>query len=120
MGRIKGASHDRRSFLDKLPHSSLARRVDTRLPPVWTRYAGAVMIVAHPDVPLKHTPLHRLHVELGARMVPFAGYQMPVQYANGILKEHLHVRGTAGVFDVSRMGQFDIQACSGRIEDTAK
>lgn len=78
------------------------------------------MIVAHPDVPLKHTPLHRLHVELGARMVPFAGYQMPVQYANGILKEHLHVRGAAGVFDVSHMGQFDIQACSGRIEDTAK
>ncbi|RME99146.1 MAG: glycine cleavage system aminomethyltransferase GcvT, partial [Alphaproteobacteria bacterium] len=55
--------------------------------------------------PLKKTPLHALHLELGARMVPFAGYEMPVQYASGIIKEHLHTREKAGLFDVSHMGQ---------------
>ncbi|MBD3764536.1 MAG: glycine cleavage system aminomethyltransferase GcvT [Rhodobacterales bacterium] len=49
--------------------------------------------------------LHALHVELGARMVPFAGYDMPVQYPMGVLKEHLHCRAAAGLFDVSHMGQ---------------
>ncbi len=51
------------------------------------------------------TPLNDLHVELGAKMVPFAGYTMPVQYAGGIVKEHLHTREHASVFDVSHMGQ---------------
>ena len=51
------------------------------------------------------TPLHALHRELGARMVPFAGYDMPVQYPAGVLKEHLHTRAHAGLFDVSHMGQ---------------
>jgi aminomethyltransferase len=51
------------------------------------------------------TPLHALHLELGAKMVPFAGYDMPVQYRAGILKEHLHTRAAAGLFDVSHMGQ---------------
>jgi len=55
--------------------------------------------------PLKRTPLHDLHLELGARMVPFAGYEMPVQYRAGILAEHLHTRAAAGLFDVSHMGQ---------------
>ena len=55
--------------------------------------------------PLKTTPLHGLHLELKARMVPFAGYDMPVQYPPGILKEHLHTRDKAGLFDVSHMGQ---------------
>ncbi|SFR01959.1 glycine cleavage system aminomethyltransferase GcvT [Poseidonocella sedimentorum] len=54
---------------------------------------------------LKRVPLHDLHVELGAKMVPFAGYEMPVQYPLGVLKEHLHTRGKAGLFDVSHMGQ---------------
>jgi aminomethyltransferase len=54
---------------------------------------------------LKRTPLHTLHVKLGAKMVPFAGYEMPVQYPAGILKEHLHTRASAGLFDVSHMGQ---------------
>lgn len=54
---------------------------------------------------LKHTPLFDLHVELGARMVPFAGYEMPVQYPMGVKKEHLHTREQAGLFDVSHMGQ---------------
>jgi aminomethyltransferase len=54
---------------------------------------------------LKKTPLHALHLELGGRMVPFAGYEMPVQYPAGILKEHLHTREKAGLFDVSHMGQ---------------
>ncbi|MBV9976037.1 MAG: glycine cleavage system protein T, partial [Hyphomicrobiales bacterium] len=55
--------------------------------------------------PLKTTPLHDAHVALGARMVPFAGYDMPVQYPSGILGEHLHTRSSAGIFDVSHMGQ---------------
>jgi aminomethyltransferase len=55
--------------------------------------------------PLKRTPLYSLHVALGAKMVPFAGYEMPVQYRAGILAEHLHTRAQAGLFDVSHMGQ---------------
>ena len=51
------------------------------------------------------TPLHALHVELGARMAPFAGYDMPIQYPTGVLTEHLHTRAQAGLFDVSHMGQ---------------
>ena len=51
------------------------------------------------------TPLHALHIELGAKMVPFGGYDMPVQYATGILAEHKHTRAAAGLFDVSHMGQ---------------
>ncbi|MFJ1341150.1 glycine cleavage system aminomethyltransferase GcvT [Pseudomonas caricapapayae] len=54
---------------------------------------------------LQKTPLHALHLELGARMVPFAGYDMPVQYPLGVMKEHLHTREQAGLFDVSHMGQ---------------
>lgn len=57
-----------------------------------------------PDT-LRTTPLHALHLELGAKMVPFAGYDMPVQYPAGVLKEHLHTRAKAGLFDVSHMGQ---------------
>ncbi|RTL72673.1 MAG: glycine cleavage system aminomethyltransferase GcvT [Hyphomicrobiales bacterium] len=55
--------------------------------------------------PLLRTPLFDLHVGLGAKMVPFAGYEMPVNYPAGILKEHLHSRARAGLFDVSHMGQ---------------
>src|SRR3954454_10725456 len=55
--------------------------------------------------PLRQTPLHSLHVSRGARMVPFAGYDMPVQYADGIIAEHTHTRTQAGLFDVSHMGQ---------------
>ncbi|HEX7887825.1 MAG TPA: glycine cleavage system aminomethyltransferase GcvT [Ramlibacter sp.] len=54
---------------------------------------------------LQKTPLHALHLELGARMVPFAGYSMPVQYPAGLMAEHLHTRTSAGLFDVSHMGQ---------------
>ncbi|MDX1604794.1 MAG: glycine cleavage system aminomethyltransferase GcvT [Candidatus Competibacterales bacterium] len=58
---------------------------------------------AQPD--LLRTPLHALHQSLGARLVPFAGYEMPVQYPAGILQEHRHTRAAAGLFDVSHMGQ---------------
>lgn len=58
---------------------------------------------------LLHTPLDALHRELGARMVPFAGYDMPVQYPAGIIKEHLHTRQAAGLFDVSHMGQVIVE-----------
>ena len=54
------------------------------------------------------TPLDGLHQSLGAKMVPFAGYSMPVQYPLGVLKEHLHTRAAAGLFDVSHMGQADL------------
>ena len=69
---------------------------------------------------LKHTPLYQLHLDHGARMVPFAGYEMPVQYPNGILKEHLHVRAAAGLFDVSHMGQFEIRSRNGDSEGVAR
>jgi aminomethyltransferase len=59
----------------------------------------------NPDTSLQHTPLYELHVSLGAKLVPFAGYAMPVQYPTGILREHLHTREKAGLFDVSHMGQ---------------
>jgi aminomethyltransferase len=54
---------------------------------------------------LKQTPLYKLHLELGAKMVPFAGYEMPLHYGNGTLHEHLHCRSRAGFFDISHMGQ---------------
>ncbi len=57
---------------------------------------------------LLKTPLHALHVEVGAKMVPFAGYDMPVQYPLGVKKEHLHTRDAAGLFDVSHMGQLKL------------
>jgi aminomethyltransferase len=60
-----------------------------------------------PTPPLK-TALHALHLELGARMVSFAGYDMPVQYPKGVLQEHLHTRSAAGLFDVSHMGQLKL------------
>ncbi len=65
------------------------------------------------------TPLHALHRDLGARMTPFAGYDMPVQYPPGILKEHLHTRARAGLFDVSHMGQVVLRPNSGDIADAA-
>ncbi|MEK1860503.1 glycine cleavage system aminomethyltransferase GcvT [Rhizobium leguminosarum] len=68
---------------------------------------------------LKKTPLHALHLSLGARMVPFAGYDMPVQYPAGVMKEHLHTRAEAGLFDVSHMGQVIVKAKSGSYEDAA-
>ena len=69
---------------------------------------------------LKRTPLHGLHLAHGARMVPFAGYDMPVQYAAGVLKEHLHVRALVGLFDVSHMGQIALRAKSGQVSDAAR
>lgn len=57
------------------------------------------------EPPLLPTPLHALHLEFGARMVPFAGYEMPLHYRRGIIQEHLHTRAGAGLFDVSHMGQ---------------
>ena len=63
---------------------------------------------ASPETPLLRTPLYDLHLELGARMVSFAGYSMPVQYPAGLMAEHLHTRASAGLFDVSHMGQLSI------------
>jgi aminomethyltransferase len=78
------------------------------------------MMLARDDLnPSKRTPLHGLHVSLSGKMVPFAGYEMPVQYAAGVLKEHLHTRAAAGLFDVSHMGQIAVRAKSGRTEDAS-
>src|SRR5690348_1153039 len=87
----------------------------------WSREPkeGPVMLTRDDQSPLKRTPLYDLHVSLGAKMVPFAGYDMPVQYAAGVLKEHLHTRQKAGLFDVSHMGQLVLRARSGAPEDAA-
>lgn len=69
---------------------------------------------------LRRTALHGLHHKLGARMVPFAGYDMPVHYPLGVLKEHLHTRAAAGLFDVSHMGQITLRAKSGTLADAAR
>ncbi|MHC0053684.1 glycine cleavage system aminomethyltransferase GcvT [Actibacterium sp. D379-3] len=67
----------------------------------------------------KRTGLYDLHLELGAKMVPFAGYDMPVQYKPGVMKEHLHCRAAAGLFDVSHMGQVIVRPKSGDPADAA-
>lgn len=68
----------------------------------------------------RRTPLYDLHVELGAKMVPFAGWDMPVQYPMGVLAEHLQTRANAGLFDVSHMGQVIVRAPSGQAVDAAQ
>src|SRR5215470_438853 len=78
------------------------------------------MSEAESNLTLRHTPLHAMHLRLGARMVPFAGYDMPVQFAPGVLKEHLHTRSAAGLFDVSHMGQIALRPRTGRVEDAAR
>ncbi len=77
------------------------------------------MLAREPES-LRRVPLHDLHVARGGKMVPFAGYDMPVQYAAGVLKEHLQTRASAGLFDVSHMGQIALRPKSGRVEDAAK
>src|ERR1700739_5011166 len=80
---------------------------------------GPVMLARDDQSQLKRTPLHALHVAGGGKMVPFAGYEMPVQYPAGVLREHLHTRSSAGLFDVSHMGQIALRPKSGRVEDAA-
>src|ERR1043165_1843260 len=81
---------------------------------------GPVMLARETESSLKRTPLHALHLARGGKMVPFAGYDMPVQYAAGVLKEHLHTRAAAGLFDVSHMGQIALRAKSGKVGDAAR
>jgi aminomethyltransferase len=68
---------------------------------------------------LQRTPLHDIHVALGAQMAPFGGYEMPIRYPSGIMKEHLHTRAAASLFDVSHMGQIVLRPNSGRLVDVA-
>jgi len=68
---------------------------------------------------LQRTPLYDLNLELGAKMVPFAGFEMPIQFPAGLMTEHLHTREKAGLFDVSHMGQIRIAAKSGDVKDAA-
>jgi aminomethyltransferase len=77
------------------------------------------MLAREPETSLKLTPLHALHLAHGGKMVPFAGYDMPVQFATGVLREHLHTRERAGLFDVSHMGQIALRPKSGKVEDAA-
>jgi aminomethyltransferase len=77
------------------------------------------MLAREPETSLKRTPLHALHLARGGKMVPFAGYDMPVQFATGVLREHLHTRQAAGLFDVSHMGQIALRPKSGKVEDAA-
>ena len=77
------------------------------------------MLARDTETELKRSPLHALHVARGGKMVPFAGYDMPVQYGTGVLREHLHTRCSAGLFDVSHMGQIVLRPKSGRVEDAA-
>jgi aminomethyltransferase len=74
---------------------------------------------ARDNSPLKRTPLHALHLARGGKMVPFAGYEMPVQFPAGVLREHLHTRVSAGLFDVSHMGQIALRPKSGQVADAA-
>src|SRR5947209_18403214 len=79
-----------------------------------------IMLAVDPkSEPLLITPLHALHIARGGKLVPFAGYEMPVQFPAGVLKEHLHTRSQAGLFDVSHMGQIALRPKSGRVEDAA-
>jgi aminomethyltransferase len=78
------------------------------------------MLVRDDQNSLRRTPLYGLHVALGGKLVPFAGYEMPVQYPAGVLKEHLHTRSSAGLFDVSHMGQIALRPKSGKVEDAAR
>ena len=71
---------------------------------MWCAPSSKGTLVAGTDN-LKKTPLNALHHACGGKMVPFAGYEMPVQFSAGVLKEHLHTRASAGLFDVSHMGQ---------------
>src|SRR5260221_3129863 len=80
---------------------------------------GSMMLARDDRSELKRTPLHALHVASGGKMVPFAGYDMPVQYASGLLREHLHTRSHAGMFDVAHMGQIALRPKSVRVEDAA-
>src|SRR6202049_4651491 len=80
---------------------------------------GPVLLAREAENTLKRTPLYALHAARGGKMVSFAGYEMPVQYATGVLRELLHTRGSAGLFDVSHMGQIALHAKSGKVEDAA-
>jgi aminomethyltransferase len=91
------------------PPPATAARVSGGLKPM----TDTSMATAVPPAPtggaLRHTPLTDIHIALGAKMVPFAGYLMPVQYPTGITAEHIAVRTRAGLFDVSHMGEFDVR-----------
>src|SRR5579863_1516693 len=79
---------------------------------------GGAPVTAVAETPLKRTPLYDLHRARGARMVAFAGYEMPVQYPTGIITEHLHTRAKAGLFDVSHMGQVALHGATAAILET--
>jgi aminomethyltransferase len=103
-------------------HALRAREGAAIAVPTPTPRASGLRLSGKPALhqPMLKTPLHSLHVDLGARMVPFAGYEMPVQYPLGVLKEHLLTRASAGLFDVSHMGQIVLRAKSGDAGNAAR
>ena len=106
-GRNHGASHGKSlRFPDRggTLRSSGIRRL-RGLPLLSGVHMSVSDPATSPPAALERTPLHALHISLGAKLVAFAGYDMPVQYATGVLAEHLHTRAAAGLFDVSHMGQ---------------
>ncbi len=82
------------------------------------RRVGGAPLGSSEEATLRRTPLHALHVARGAKMVPFAGYEMPVQYKTGIIAEHLHTRAQAGLFDVSHMGQVTLHGVTAAMLET--
>jgi aminomethyltransferase len=78
-------------------------------------WEGDLLEMAEPQGELRRTPLYDLHREFGAKFAPFAGYDMPVQYAAGILREHQHTRDAAGLFDVSHMGQLTLSGAGAAV-----
>lgn len=101
--RTAGANHGMRACAMENVLPLFASAQPCWRPPLSESSAPA--IATTPAAALQTTPLNALHLELGARMVPFAGYSMPVQYPAGLMAEHHHTRNAAGLFDVSHMGQ---------------
>jgi aminomethyltransferase len=77
------------------------------------------MTLAAQSSTLQRTALRDMHVALGAQMAPFGGYEMPIRYPSGIMKEHLHTRAAASLFDVSHMGQIVLRPNGGGLADVA-
>ena len=131
MRAIVGEARTDPALVKSAPHDTPVRRLDEvkaarelvlsdRTKPGRLMFEENAMAQTDPAPALRRTPLYAMHVRLGARMVLFAGYEMPVQYPGGIIKEHLHTRASAGLFDVSHMGQIALHPRSGRLEDAAR
>jgi len=105
---MRQAAHPPKGQVAASAALNLSGKADNRVPATCMVRVALLWSPRLSDPVLLHTPLHDLHVSLGARMVPFAGYSMPVQYPMGLMAEHKHTRHAAGLFDVSHMGQLKL------------